>query len=170
MEQIVILSGTNMGDKARNLSDSMLFIVEELKSRNFRMEGLACSSVMESEPWGFDSDETFLNQIISFYSDVSPQELLKICKKVEKMLGREDFGLQFDDQGGRIYHSRPIDLDILFYGQEIIDTPDLKIPHPLLHKRLFALNPLCEVLPDFIHPGLKKTVKELHSQCLSAEN
>ena len=162
MERIFILSGSDMGDKARNLSLAATFLEEEIKGAGYKFDNLVMSSVMESEPWGFESKETFLNQIISFYSDISPENLLLFCQRVEQRLGRDEKP-RYDAMDRRIYHSRIIDMDILFYGEKIIETENLTIPHPLLHQRLFALNPMAEIAPDFIHPVLKKTINELFS-------
>ena len=162
MERIFILSGSDMGDKARNLSLAATFLEEEIKGAGYKFDNLVMSSVMESEPWGFESQEIFLNQIISFCSDISPEGLLMLCQRVEQRLGRDEKP-RYDAMDRRIYHSRIIDMDILFYGEKIIETENLTIPHPLLHQRLFALNPMAEIAPDFIHPVLKKTINELFS-------
>ena len=166
MERIFILSGTNMGDKVANLSEAAKSLEKEITGDGFRFEDPVLSSIMESEPWGFESYETFLNQAISFCSDIAPHKLLEICQRVEKKIGKEVLKPQYDNKGNRIYHSRPIDLDILFYGDRIIDTDDLIIPHPQIQNRPFALNPLSEIAPDFTHPVLKATIKELRQSIL----
>lgn len=161
MEQIFILSGTNMGDKSRNLSDALKLLETEIIGNGFRFKNPVLSSVIESEPWGFEAEETFLNQAISLYSDIPPYRLLEVCQKVEKEIGKDVNKPRYDGRGNRIYHSRLIDLDILFYGGRIIETSELVIPHPRIQSRLFVLNPLCEIAPDFTHPVLKTTIKEL---------
>ena len=92
---------------------------------------------------------TFFNQAISFKTSVSPTDLLKVCKYVEAKMGRPMEEPQYDEQGNRIYKSRIIDIDILLYGNQTIDLPELKIPHPRLQEREFALIPLREIFTDY---------------------
>ena len=115
------------------------------------------SSIYESEPWGFDASINFLNQVVEIRTDLSAQDLLKQLLAIEIELGRER------KESG--YASRTIDLDILFYNNEIIYIEKLIIPHPRLHKRIFTLKPLCEIAPNLIHPVLKKTIKTLLDGC-----
>lgn len=119
------------------------------------------SSLYETEPWGFVSEQNFLNQVVVVETDRTPRELMDILQEIEKELGRHREGS--DSHGG--YSSRPIDIDILFYDRQIIDTPALKVPHPQLHKRRFTLEPLHEVAPDLLHPVLKKTTARLLDEC-----
>lgn len=112
------------------------------------------SSIYESEAWGFKSDNHFLNQLLVVETRFSARELLAHVLQIEKEMGR----VRKSDGG---YVSRNIDIDILYFNNSIIDEPDLVIPHPRLHRRRFALEPLVEIVPDFEHPILSKTNKEL---------
>jgi len=116
------------------------------------------SSVYESEAWGFDSDQKFLNQVLFIETHLVPAELLECILRIEKKLGR----IRKAKEG---YESRRIDIDILYFNDEIIDTPRLLVPHPRLHLRQFALVPLVEIAPNHLHPVLKKTNREL-LECL----
>lgn len=110
------------------------------------------SALNATEPWGIKGQPEFINMAVEVETGKSPGELLKLLKKIEKEMGR----LETYKWGPRI-----IDLDILLYDNFIVNEPDLKIPHPLMHKREFALKPLSEIAPDVFHPILKKTVKLL---------
>lgn len=146
MEKVYLLLGSNMGDKGRNLSIAISLLITEMAS--FLGSDVTESSIYETEPWGFDSDETFLNQAIGFRTSLSPHDLLKTCKYVEVKMGREEKPPVYDNKGNRVYESRVIDIDILLFGDQTIDTPDLKIPHPELPNREFALIPLREILSN----------------------
>ena len=113
------------------------------------------SAYYETEP--VDPDGTlgstwFYNGAVKLETNLSPRSLLEICQETERALGRDE-----NDRNG----PRSIDFDILFYGDRIIDEPGMKIPHPRMHLRRFVLDPLVEIAPDWVHPLLKKTVKEL---------
>lgn len=147
MERVYLLLGTNMGNKERNLQIAITLLINELAP--FLGSDVKESSIHESEAVGFISQETFLNQAISFKTSVSPVDLLKVCKYVEAKMGRPIEEPQYDDAGNRIYKSRVIDIDILLYGNKTIDLPELKIPHPRLQEREFALVPLREIFTDY---------------------
>ena len=118
------------------------------------------SSLYQSKAWGFEKPTAdFLNQIIILSSCIKPAEVLDITQNIEKKLGRES-----KSTNGK-YKDRPIDIDILFYADKIVETERLKIPHYLIEKRKFILEPLNEIIPDFMHPILKKTIKELLLLC-----
>lgn len=104
------------------------------------------SSAYITEPWGFEADEWFLNELLVVETDWEPDDLMDRLLEIETELGR----VRHPEIQG--YQSRTVDLDILYYGDRVIDTEKVTIPHPLLHLREFALKPLCEVIPDFIHP------------------
>lgn len=141
--------GTNSGNKRENLTRA----IENLSLAL----GLptACSTFIESEPWGFESENSFLNCVVAFDTHLSPIELLDTTEEIERRLGRTKKSI-----GGQ-YSDRAIDIDILFYGNEIINSDRLTIPHPLLHKRDFVLKPLHEIAPQLTHPIIGLTIKEL---------
>ena len=98
-----------------------------------------CSSFIETAPWGFVSEHPFLNAVALFRTTLSPRELLTVTQDIERQLGRRQ-------KSNGTYADRPIDIDILLYGDAVIDEPDLKIPHPLMHERDFVMRPLNEII------------------------
>ena len=104
------------------------------------------SSAYTTEPWGFEADEWFLNELLVLETELEPDALMDALLSIEKELGR----VRHPEQKG--YTSRTVDLDILYYGDRIVNTEKVTVPHPRLHLRKFALEPLCEVIPDFLHP------------------
>lgn len=114
----------------------------------------ACSSFIETEPWGFESKDKFINSVAVFETLLSPLEALKVCNETEYALGRRR-----NNEVG--YSSRTIDIDILFCEDKIISTEQLQVPHPLIDKRNFVLIPLKEIVPDFVHPLLNKKIKDI---------
>jgi 2-amino-4-hydroxy-6-hydroxymethyldihydropteridine diphosphokinase len=123
---------------------------------------MRCSHRYKSAPWGFESGAHFSNQVLICDTDLSPREVLAEVHAIEQALGRDrDAEAAEKARTGQPYSSRVIDVDILFYGDEVISEKDLVIPHPLLHKRDFVLEPLGEVAPDKIHPVLGQTIAEL---------
>ena len=117
------------------------------------------SAAYESEPWGFEAEEWFLNRVIVLETELGPESLLAELLDIEKELGR----VRHPEVEG--YCSRTADLDILYYGDRVIQTPTLTVPHPRLHLRRFALLPLCDVMPDFVHPVFQMTQMELLQRC-----
>ena len=110
---------------------------------------VSVSSVYETEPWGFESDNEFLNMVLCVETDLSPSGLLGRILMIESQLGR----IRCENQ----YSSRNIDIDILLYNNEIVNEAALEIPHPRMHERRFVLVPLAEIAPELIHPVLKKS-------------
>ena len=110
---------------------------------------------MESEPWGFESKNSFLNCVVAFDTHLSPIELLNATEEIERRLGRTKKSI-----GGQ-YSDRTIDIDILFYGNKVIKSERLTVPHPLLHLRNFVLQPLYEIAPQLTHPAMGRTISEL---------
>ncbi len=139
--------GSNLGDKVGHCQRA---ISEILKVNRHRLLGQ--SSLYQTQPIGYTSQDWFVNGVIKIETDLEPKDLLRTLKEVERKLGRvETFR----------WGPRLIDLDILFFDKRKIKTEELKIPHPLAHERRFVLVPLAEIDPDLIHPVLKKTAQEL---------
>ena len=154
MARVVLLTGGNLGDKTRSLALAR-------ETVDLRIGRVICgSAVYESEPWGFSADETFLNQVLVIETDLEPVEVLDAVQDIEKGMGRRQIESPTGD-GKRVYESRPIDIDILFFDDLILNTPRLTIPHPLIAEREFVLIPLREILPDYVHPVLKKRIRDL---------
>ena len=153
METAYLLFGSNMGDKMALFEQACDLI------NNRCGQVVAISSAYESEPWGFEAEEWFLNRLIVLETELFPDSLMHQLLDVEAELGR----VRHPETEG--YLSRPIDLDILYYGQQILDSEWVTVPHPRLHLRRFALLPLCEVAPDFVHPVLQMTQTQLLQQC-----
>lgn len=120
--------GTNLGDRQRNIKVALNLLDLHLGTHYD-----ALSEIMETEAIGFEGP-AFLNCIVRYKSAKSPLSILKICKSIERSMGRED-DLEYDSEGRRVYHDRIIDIDILIYGKRRIDTPELKIPHPQVENR-----------------------------------
>lgn len=143
--------GSNLGNRERNIAVAL----EKIENSIGKIG--AQSKIYETEPWGFESDNKFLNMAIEVTTTHSPETVLTTLQEIEIELGRDR-----KSSGGQ-YSSRPIDLDILLFDNLIIDTPTLKIPHPLLAQRLFVLKPLNDICPTLIHPILHKSIGELLS-------
>ena len=126
------------------------------------VEIIRTSAFYESEPWNMKSDNWFVNAVVELKTTLTPHQLLDQCQRIEKQLGRKP------SKPGE-YEDRTIDIDILFYKKEIINEPDLIIPHKYLHLRAFTLVPLLELIPDFEHPMLHKTITELHEDLENPE-
>jgi len=137
--------GANLGNRSENLAES-------LRRLGVITRVVKISSVYETEPWGFQDQPKFLNQVIEIKTELNPTELLQELKKIEMVMGRESTFR---------YGPRKIDLDILFYDDLELATEALVIPHPSLHERAFVLVPLAEIAPDLVHPTLHQTVREL---------
>ena len=149
-EDTIYLSlGTNQGNKEENIRGA----IEELS--HLLGTPTAVATIIETEPWGFQSDNSFLNTVVAFKSTLAPEEILKATQEIERRLGRTKKSID------GCYSDRPIDIDILLYGSRVIESPQLTIPHPLLHKRLFVLQPLAQIAPGLIHPILGKSITRL---------
>ncbi len=120
---------------------------------------IQCSSIYESEAWGFEAD-SFLNQVIVLDTILSPLDLLLKIQNIEKSLGRIR-----GNTDESTYNSRTIDIDILFYDELCLNHPQLQIPHPRIATRRFVLVPLCEILPEFRHPVLNKSISQMLATC-----
>lgn len=151
-KRVFIAIGSNLGDREENIIDAInLLIANGVDVKNI-------SSIIETKPYGNVKQPDFLNCVVDAYTTLPPRMLLETLKAIEKQLGRT-----------RTTHwgPRTIDLDIIFYDELVIDTPDLKIPHPDMQNRLFVLEPLNQLAPNFVHPVLNKTVRELLSELRS---
>lgn len=149
-KEVVLLLGANLGDKIATLRNA----IEEIK-KNIGEISLI-SHLYETAAWGVEDQPTYYNQVIVCSTNHSSETLLKNTQSIENRLGR----VRKEKWGARI-----IDIDILFIENEIIDTETLKVPHPFIQERRFTLEPLVEILPNFIHPILKKTNKDLLLHC-----
>ena len=130
--------GTNQGDRRAQI-DEALRRLDAAIGHPYE----ALSSIIETPSWGFEGPD-FLNCVVRYRTARRPHTLLRICKRIECAMGRRERE-EYDAGGSRIYHDRPIDIDILLYGDETVDTPDLKIPHPLMKQRDFVMRPLEEI-------------------------
>jgi 2-amino-4-hydroxy-6-hydroxymethyldihydropteridine diphosphokinase len=148
--------GSNLGNRENNMQQA----VEHISKRVG--EVYMTSAIYETEPWGFQSDDAFLNMVIAVETQMSPQVLLSEILYIESLLGRIRNKVH--------YSSRIIDIDILIYDDVILSEPDLTIPHSLLQERKFVLIPLCEIASQLVHPVLKKTFRELLDECGDRSN
>ena len=144
MATVYLGLGTNLGRKKENLQKAVEMIQEEIG------EVTSLSSFYETAPWGFESDNSFLNAVCCVTTHYTPQEVLARTQQIERKLGRT---LKSTD--GQ-YHDRIIDIDILLYDELVLDTPELKIPHPLMTARSFVMDPLQEIAPNLVHPVTKQ--------------
>ncbi len=144
-ERVFIGLGTNLGDRQENLARARELLSEKLSLT-------AVSRIYETEPWGYADQPKFLNQVIAGETELTPTRLLDFLKRIEKKIGRE--------QTFR-YGPRVIDLDILFYGDRVVKTKRLEIPHPRIAQRAFVLVPLAELAPGLVHPVTGKSVEEV---------
>ncbi len=140
--------GTNIGNKRRNVITAAALLAERVG------DVLALSGFYETEPWGFESENFFLNAAVKLKTSFPPLELLQITQQIEKELGRAE-------KSNGVYHDRIIDIDILLYDDEVLQIPGLTLPHPLMHERKFVMDPLSEIAPFVVHPVLKERIIDL---------
>jgi len=148
--RIFLLLGSNQGDPLRNLGDAAANIENDVGRILDR------SALYKSGAWGMEAQPDFFNQVLNIASTFSPDVLLKKLLAIEEKMGR----VRVKKWGPRL-----IDIDILFYGDEVIETPSLHIPHPGIPQRRFTLVPLVEIAPDLVHPVSGKTMRELLAEC-----
>ena len=140
-QDVYLSLGSNQGDRQARI-DEALRRLDKAVGRPYD----ALSSVIETPAWGFDGPP-FLNCVVRYRTARRPETLLKICKRIERAMGRRGVP-EYDAEGRRIYRDRPIDIDILLVGDLSVDTPELTIPHPLMREREFVMRPLAEIFPQ----------------------
>lgn len=146
--------GTNLGDKEHNLR----LAVRKIEERIGTVTSL--SAFYATAPWGFSSENPFLNAALCVHTALEPLQVLRITQEIERRMGRTR------KSAGGVYADRLIDIDLLLcYDPDgtplLLDLPELKLPHPLMHLRRFVMQPLAEIAPDIVHPVLGKTIREL---------
>ena len=130
-EELVLLLGTNLGDREENIRRALEALDKAFGGRRVKL-----TKIIETEACGFDGPP-FLNAVVVYRSARKPENVLKICKQIERSMGRTDTP-EYASDGSRVYHNRIIDIDILFYGEHSVSTPQLSIPHPQVHSRPFV--------------------------------
>lgn len=151
MSQIYLSLGTNLGDRPANLQKSLAYL-------QHGVEVTAVSALYETEPWGITDQPAFLNMCVALQTDLPPHELLCLCQSIEAKVGRR---LTYK------WGPRLIDIDILFYDDQIIGDETLTIPHPFVGERAFVLAPLADIAPDYVHPQTGETVVQMLAQMYS---
>ena len=140
--QLFLGLGSNLGDRAENIRKAVLLIQERVG------EVVRQSSLIETEPWGYESSNKFLNAVILCETTLTPRQVLRATQKIERELGRKKKTTLLSHLSpltSHLYSDRPIDIDILLYDDLTVNEPDLKIPHPLMHERDFVMIPLREI-------------------------
>lgn len=151
MNKVYLILGGNLGNRAANISAA----IQSLQKSGIRI--LKTSALYETEPWQMSADTSFLNQAVEAETQLEARHVLDVCLSIEKQAGRERTA------GG--YSSRAIDIDILFFNNEVITEPGLVVPHPRLQLRRFVLVPMHELNSGFLHPVLGKTIVQLLDEC-----
>lgn len=146
MNIVYLLTGANIGDPRQQLKDAKVEIAERVGKI------IKESSVYESEAWGVEDQPIFLNQVLEVITPLSAAKVLQTIQQIELVLGRIR---------AQRWGSRTIDIDILYYNNDIIHEPDLQVPHPYIQERNFTLIPLSEIAPNFEHPIFRKTNQQL---------
>lgn len=147
MHQVYLGLGSNLGDKEENLRKAISLINEQIGTV------VRQSALFYSEPWGYESENQFVNAVILVETPLSPHQVLKANQHIEHQLGKTEVHATGRTLTSCIYHDRPIDIDILLFDDLHIDEPDLKIPHPLMHERPFVMIPLNEIKGDITKAG-----------------
>ncbi len=151
MHKVYLGLGGNLGNKHNNF-EKVLHIIEKVLGNITK-----ASSIYESPPWGFESENNFWNQVLEIETELTPFELLSSTQEIEKQFGRKKSGFK--------YESREMDIDILYYDDIFMESETLTIPHPKMELRKFVLVPLNEIAPDFKHPLLRFTSFQMLENC-----
>ena len=154
MNIVFLQLGGNLGNREQLLKDAILAV--ENRVGNI----IDLSKVYESAPWRVEGQNNYLNQIIKVKTTLLAREVLSTVLNIEKQLGR----IRIEKWGERL-----IDIDIIFYNNSIIETPELCVPHKHLHERMFVLTPLCDIASKMVHPKYNKTIEELLQECNDTE-
>ena len=150
MVNLVLHIGSNIGNREENLSRCISLLDIHLGTI------IIASEVYSTEAWGIKDQPDFLNQALVVATSMSPEEVHRMTTKVECIIGKEK---------EYIWGPRRIDIDIIFYGDQILNLANLVIAHPRMENRRFVLEPLLEIIPDFVHPVSGKTIKEMYNEC-----
>ena len=150
MNKSYLLIGGNEGDRIESITHAR----EDIVSAGIRI--LHSSSLYETAPWGKTDQDDFINQALSVETTLAAQPLMTVLLNIEERMGRRRMGR---------WGPRIIDIDILFFGDELYDRPGLTIPHPEIQNRRFALVPMEEIAPHFIHPVLRRSIRQLLAEC-----
>lgn len=149
--------GTNLGDKEQNLRMSVKKIEERIGNV------VSLSAFYATAPWGFSSENSFLNAAVCVETTLLPLQVLEETQRIERELGRTEKSVN------GLYADRLIDIDLLLYDDRVMDAEGLVLPHPLMTERRFVMEPLSEIAPDVVHPVLHKTMKELFISSFSPQ-
>lgn len=149
-DHVYLLLGSNLGDRFQVLASARRFLAAEAGTI------VSQSAIYETAPWGLTDQPAFLNQVLQIQTQLLPEELLRVVLNIEHELGR----VRYERWGARI-----IDIDMLYYGDMVMGSARLTLPHPRMQDRRFVLTPLAEIAPDFLHPILQQTSEQLLLQC-----
>jgi 2-amino-4-hydroxy-6-hydroxymethyldihydropteridine diphosphokinase len=155
--RVTLLTGSNAPDREAILHRTAALLAE-------RVGPVVCRSrIYTSVAWGFSSEEPFANQALQLETSLTPIEVLDVALGVEQTVGRDRVQEAREKElSGELYASRVVDVDVMFCDDDIISEPRLHVPHPLLHEREFALEPLCEIMADYRHPQLGRSLKDIY--------
>jgi len=157
MNSVYLLLGSNLGDSKSLLDTASAFIFKKIGKM------IKESSFYESPPWGFSHENSFLNKVLLIETEYDAFKVLDECQLIEQQMGRVRTNTSE-------YQAREIDVDVLFYNEDIIENETLTVPHPRIEERRFTLLPMCEVAKDFVHPKLKLSMVEILNHCEDYSN
>lgn len=155
-ELLILSLGSNLGNRGMHIKVAIEMLKDAFQTT------ILSSSLYESEPWGFETDDWFLNCCVSLKTTIPPKEILEKTQEIERQIGRTSKSLL------GVYESRVIDIDLIYYGNRVLETKELTLPHPLLYERSFVLVPLAELHPNFIDP-LKNTEVNILKEALNED-